>query len=137
MVLLNREATAEFVYRITNRVQNDEIKGTTGYPGVVKGRCKIIKDFRKARINDGDILVTGMTDPNFVPLMQSAGAIVTDAGGMLCHAAIVSRELKKPCVIGTQIATQILHDGDLVEVDAGRGIVKIIKKAKKRAKGIV
>jgi len=55
---------------------------------------------------------------------------VTDEGGITCHAAIISRELKKPCIIGTKIATKVLKDGDLVEVDADKGIVKILKKAK-------
>lgn len=59
--------------------------------------------------------------------MKKAAAFVTDEGGMLCHAAIVARELKKPCIIGTKFATQILRDGDLVEVDANRGIITILK----------
>jgi pyruvate,water dikinase len=68
-----------------------------------------------------------MTDPRYVPLMKKAGAIVTDAGGVLCHAAIVSRELKIPCVVGTKFATQVCKDGDVVEVDAERGIVTVVK----------
>jgi pyruvate,water dikinase len=59
--------------------------------------------------------------------MKKAGAIITDEGGITCHAAIVSRELKKPCIIGTKIATQVFKDGDMVEVDAENGIVKIIR----------
>jgi len=78
---------------------------------------------------DGDILVTSMTRPEFMPIMKRSGAVVTDEGGITCHAAIVSRELKKPCIIGTKIATQVLHDGDLVEVDADNGVVKIIEKS--------
>jgi len=70
--------------------------------------------------------VTGMTRPEFVPLMKKASAIVTDEGGITSHAAIVSRELGKPCVIGTQVATQILKNGDFVEVDADAGVVRII-----------
>jgi len=62
--------------------------------------------------------------------MKRASAIVTDEGGITCHAAIIARELKVPCVIGTKIATQVLKDGDLVEVNANQGIVKILKKAK-------
>jgi pyruvate,water dikinase len=65
-----------------------------------------------------------MTTPIFLPAMKKASAIITDEGGITCHAAIVSRELKKPCIIGTKIATQILKNGDLVEVDAERGIIK-------------
>ncbi len=60
--------------------------------------------------------------------MKRAAAFVTDEGGITCHAAIVAREMKKPCVIGTKIATQIFKDGDMVEVDAQRGVVRIIKR---------
>jgi pyruvate,water dikinase len=59
--------------------------------------------------------------------MQKAAAFVTDEGGLTCHAAIVAREMKKPCIIGTKIATKVLKDGDMVEVDANKGIVKILK----------
>jgi pyruvate,water dikinase len=68
-----------------------------------------------------------MTTPELVPLMQKAAAIVTDLGGILSHAAIVSRELGKPCVVGTGKATQVLNDGDLVEVDAENGTVRKIE----------
>jgi pyruvate,water dikinase len=61
--------------------------------------------------------------------MKKATAFVTDAGGILSHAAIVAREMKKPCIIGTGVATKVLKDGDLVEVDANKGVVKIIKRA--------
>ena len=108
-----------------------EIKGQVGNKGKYTGTARIIMnthDFSKMQA--GDVLVSTMTTPDFVVLMHKAGAIVTDIGGMLCHAAIVSREINKPCVIGTKFATQILHDGDLVEVDADNGIVRILKKAK-------
>ena len=65
-----------------------------------------------------------MTRPEYLPLMKKASAIVTDEGGITCHAAIVSRELGKPCVIGTKVATSTFHDGDVVEVDATKGTVK-------------
>ena len=78
--------------------------------------------------NDGDILVTGMTRPEFVPLMKRSAAIITDEGGITCHAAIISRELGIPCIIGTKVATQVLKDGDMVEVDADKGIVRILKQ---------
>lgn len=93
--------------------------------GYGKGRVKIVlsrNDFNKFK--DGDILVVPMTTPEFVPLMKKAAAIITDEGGISCHAAIISRELGKPCIIGTKIATQVLKDGDMVEVDADRGVVK-------------
>ncbi|MFH1506245.1 MAG: PEP-utilizing enzyme [archaeon] len=104
------------------------IKGQTASPGKVVGIVKIIMnkaDFGK--INTGDILVTTMTTPDFVPIMEKAVAIVTDEGGITCHAAIISRELKIPCIIGTRIATKVLKDGDKVEVDADHSIVKLIK----------
>ncbi len=80
------------------------------------------------QMKEGDILVAGQTRPFFMPAIRKAGAIVTDEGGITSHAAIVARELKKPCVIGTRIATEVLKDGDLVEVDADNGVVKILKK---------
>ena len=85
----------------------------------------IIEALRK--VKRGDILVTNMTTPDFVPIMKKVKAIITKEGGMTCHAAIISRELGVPCVVGTKVAMQVLKDGDLVEIDAGKGIVKIIK----------
>ena len=73
------------------------------------------------------MLITVMTHPEFLPIMRQAKAIVTDEGGITCHAAISAREFKVPCIIGTKIATKVLKDGDMVEVDAERGIVRIIK----------
>ena len=72
-----------------------------------------------------------MTTPDFVPLIRKASAIITNEGGITCHAAIVACELKKPCIVGTKIATKILRDGDLVEVDANNGVVRILERAKK------
>jgi pyruvate,water dikinase len=85
---------------------------------------RVIRSHEEAgRLDDGDVLVTHMTAPDWVPLMRRAAAIVTDSGGMTCHAAIVSRELGIPCVVGTVEATTTLHDGELVTVDAGSGVV--------------
>ncbi|MDI9312690.1 MAG: PEP-utilizing enzyme [Limnohabitans sp.] len=103
--------------------ETKEIKGSTAFGGKVQGIAKIIRNPKKQNFYEGDILITDMTRPEFVPLMKKASAIVTDQGGITCHAAIISRELKKPCVIGTKFATQILKDGDLVEVDANKGTV--------------
>lgn len=105
------------------------LKGLIARRGRAKGRVKIIlsgNDLHK--IKQGDIFVTTMTKPNFVPVIKKCAAIVTDEGSILCHAAIVSREFKIPCIIGTKIATKVLKDGDLVGVDADKGIVKILKK---------
>ncbi|MBI4049535.1 MAG: hypothetical protein HY395_01825 [Candidatus Doudnabacteria bacterium] len=101
--------------------------GQTACIGRARGRVKIIsgvKDLKKMK--DGDIMVAQMTNPDLVPAMKKAAAIVTDLGGITSHAAIVSRELKKPCVIGTKIATKVLKDGDLVEVDANNATIKKI-----------
>lgn len=128
----NVEAIKEGVYDVMDVDKNlTEIKGNIGCKGYSKARAKIIlsqKDFHK--LNEGEILVTSMTRPEFIPLMKKASAIVTDEGGITCHAAIVSREMNKPCVIGTKNASRILKDNDLVEVDANKGVVRIIEKAK-------
>lgn len=104
---------------------SDTIKGKTAWGGKAEGVVRIIFDPAKAdHFQQGDILVTGMTRPEYLSLMKKAAAFVTDAGGVLSHAAIVARELKKPCVIGTEIATKALKDGDRVEVDADAGTVR-------------
>ena len=77
-------------------------------------------------MRQGDILVTGMTSPDYIVVMKRAAAIVTDAGGMTQHAAVVSRELGVPCIVGTKVATQVFKDGELVEVDTEKGTVKKI-----------
>ncbi len=106
----------------------DVVKGQSAFKGVVQGRVRIVLDVSANHgFTQGEILVAGMTRPEYVPLMKKAAGIVTDEGGITCHAAIVSRELKIPCVTGTKIATRLLKDGDLVEVDANEGIVKILK----------
>ena len=104
-----------------------EVKGQSAYPGVVKGSVRIVLSLADSKnIKEGEVLVSTMTDPSYLPAMKRAIAFITDEGGILSHAAIVARELKKPCVIGTKIATKILKDGDLVEVDANTGRVRII-----------
>ncbi len=106
-----------------------EFKGQVAYPGTAKGKARVILDRRFAHeLQEGEILVTTMTSPEFVPSMKRASAIITNEGGILCHAAIMSRELRKPCVIGTKTATDVIKTGDLIEVDANNGIVKILKK---------
>lgn len=105
----------------------DSIQGASAYSGKVTGIARLIRNAHQAQtFHTGDILVTNNTTPEFVPLMKRAGAVVTDQGGITCHAAIISRELGIPCIIGTKIATKVLKDGDMVEVDAERGIVRIL-----------
>lgn len=104
-----------------------EFSGNTAYKGHAVGKVKIVKTARdNAKFAKGDILVSIITTPNLAPAMQKAAAIITDEGGITCHAAIFAREMKKPCVTGTRIATKVLKDGDLVEVDADKGVVKIL-----------
>ena len=95
--------------------------------GLVTGKVRIIIDPHNITdFSKGDILVTSMTTPEFVFVMKKSSAVVTDTGGLTSHAAIVSRELGIPCIVGTKIATRVFKDGDLVEVDAEKGVVRII-----------
>ncbi len=121
---------------ITNMISEDrkmdfdrniisEIRGQPACSGKVIGKVKVVLDPKEcSKIEKGDILVATMSTPDFLFGMFKAAAFVTDIGGMTCHAAIVAREMKKPCVIGTEIATKVLKDGDMVEVDAEKGVVR-------------
>ncbi|MBI5224516.1 hypothetical protein HY989_01465 [Candidatus Micrarchaeota archaeon] len=105
-----------------------ELKGQGASPGKVIGKVALILSITEiSKVKRGDILVASSTMPAFVPAMEKAAAIVTNEGGLLSHAAIISREFGKPCVVGTKIATKVLKDGDLVEVDANKGTVRKIK----------
>lgn len=105
-----------------------ELRGTIACKGSARGKVRIALSPEEAHLLEaGEILVTPMTNPDYVPAMRRSAAIVTDEGGLLCHAAIMSREFGKPCIIGTKIATRLLQDGDLVEVDAEKGIVRILE----------
>ena len=100
------------------------VKGLAASPGIGSGKVKVIFSVDELdKIKEGDVLVTTMTNPDMVPAMKRASAIVTDEGGMTCHAAIVSRELGIPCVVGTGNATEVLKDGMEVTVDGTRGVV--------------
>ncbi|MBI4043385.1 MAG: hypothetical protein HY393_01090 [Candidatus Diapherotrites archaeon] len=110
-----------------------EIRGQVANPGIVRGKVRLIyaqtknQEAEMSNMKEGEILVTGMTRPHLIAAMKKAAAIVTDEGGVTSHAAIVSRELNKPCVIGTKIATKWLKNGNMVEVDANKGIIRILK----------
>ncbi len=112
----------------TEEVQS--FKGSIAFKApAVTGSVRLVFTHDDIKLFPKDaILVTAMTSPDFVPAMKTASAIVTDEGGVTCHAAIVARELGKPCIIGTKIATKVLKDGDEIEVDAEQGVIKIIKK---------
>ena len=128
---LEKQEGIELV-RPSQELKSDNlIKGTTAMKGKAIGSVKIIlnpKDLYKIR--QGDILVTVMTSPDYVPALKKVSAIITNEGGIMCHAAINARETNKPCIIGTQIATHVLRDNDLVEVNASQdqGTVKILKR---------
>lgn len=115
--------------------KSTQIKGVPANNGVAKGHVKKIifgsyvnYEEEAKHMNKGDILVTLTTGPEMMVACQKAGAIVTDEGGITSHAAIVSRELGIPCIIGTKYATEILQDGDFVEVNATTGIVNVLKR---------
>ncbi len=100
------------------------LKGETASAGVYSGRVRMVHDPSElGKVEKGDVLVTTMTTPDMVPAMQRAGAIITNEGGMTCHAAIVSREMGTPCIVGTEHATEVLKDEEIVTVHATRGIV--------------
>ncbi len=100
------------------------VKGLPASPGIASGRARILLDVKDAKdFQKGDILVTKMTDPDWVPIMKIASAIVTDEGGITSHAAIVSRELGIPAVVGTKEGTKVIKDGQDITVDATRGVV--------------
>ncbi|MBU0472207.1 MAG: hypothetical protein KKF89_01045 [Nanoarchaeota archaeon] len=107
-----------------------EVRGMVANSGKVTGKVRVINALTENQdkaINDmkqGEVLVTGMTRPHLIVAMKKASAIVTDEGGITSHAAIISRELGKPCIIGTKIATKVFKDGDLVEVDGSKGLVR-------------
>jgi len=108
--------------------EKTELKGSAAFPGKVIAKAKIIlgrKDFYK--LKRGEILIAPNTRPEYVPIIKIAGAIISEEGGITCHTAIVSRELKKPAIIGVQGIINIIKDGDTVEVDTDKGIVRKLK----------
>lgn len=116
------------LYLENSVIQTSKIAGTVACRGgIIKGVVQTLFNSKEvAKFKPDNILLTPMTSPEYLPAIHKAKAIVTDEGGLSCHAAIVSRELGIPCVIGTKIATKVFKDGDMVEVDATRGIVRKI-----------
>jgi len=125
--LLKKYLTVKKKHITVKPTDTDSIAGIVASKGKANGRIIVVYDIKDAKlIKDGDILVTKMTSPILTLLLPKISAIVTDKGGMLSHAAILAREIGVPCIVGTQVATKVLKDGDLVEVDAYRGIVRKI-----------
>lgn len=110
--------------------RKSSLKGLIAFAGKIQGTARIIFSQKEQdKIKEGDILITSMTTPELIGAMRRAGAFVTDEGGILSHAAVVAREFKKPCIVGTGTATRIIKDGDLVEVDADHGVVRILERS--------
>ena len=110
---------------------NNEIRGIAASGGYVVGRAmKITRfaDYEDVLFDEGLILVTIEADPDLLPVMKKSIAVITDQGGITCHAAVIAKEFNIPCVIGTEIATKYINTGDLLEVDASRGLIKIINE---------
>jgi phosphohistidine swiveling domain-containing protein len=115
------------IFKLFELSTSRELTGHVAFRGKVTGRVKIVlseDDFNK--VEEGDVLVAWMTRPEYVPVLKKVAAIITNEGGITCHAAIVARELKKPCIVDTKHATSVLKDGDMVEVDAETGKIKIL-----------
>lgn len=134
--LFGREAQDYFsaLHQKKKKKKNEDLKGLVASKGMVRGKVKIInvedlKQLEKdiAEFEKGEILVTTMTSPSMMPLAKKAAAIVTNEGGICSHAAIISRELRIPCIVGTHDATRVLKTGDTVEVDALTGRVRKVK----------
>lgn len=104
--------------------QENTIKGMTACRGIAQGKVGVIFNSEQVKDFDADVLITPMTAPDFLPAIERAKAIVTDEGGLTSHIAIVARELEKPCIMSTKIATKVFKDGDLVEVDANNGTIR-------------
>jgi phosphoenolpyruvate synthase/pyruvate phosphate dikinase len=117
------------VNSLLNQYRINEVAGKSAFISEkVIGTARIVLNNSQVnKVKEGDILIAGMTKPDYMPAIKKAKALVTDEGGLTCHAAIVARELKKPCIIGTKIATLVFKDGDTVEVDSNTGVVKLIK----------
>jgi phosphohistidine swiveling domain-containing protein len=118
------EMYADMAITKPKKASGSSVSGLTGSQGKAEGPVKIVDP---EKINDdfpeGAVLVCAVTTPDYVPLMKKAGAIVTDQGGILSHAAIIARELKVPCIVGTGNATKVLKNGQVVSVDADAGTV--------------
>ena len=93
----------------------------------MQGTARVVRSLAEAaKLGEGDVLVTGTTSPPWTPLFATAGAIVTDTGGILSHCAVVAREYRIPAVVGTGAATQMIEDGQTIEVDGDSGTVRIV-----------
>lgn len=132
LIIISEKKKNKILKEIEKQPKESEIKGIIACKGAenkYRGKVRIVlypQDGKKIRKND--FLVATMTSPDYIQAMKKAAGFITDEGGVTCHAAIVAREMNKPCITGTKIATRALKDGDLVEVDAEKGIVRVLKR---------
>jgi phosphohistidine swiveling domain-containing protein len=126
--LLKDNLTGIELFKNDTLTNNALIKGNIGCSGKVVGKAKVILDHEVGDnvVNNDEILVCHFTSPDFLPLITASIGVITDIGGILSHAAIVCRELKKPCLIGTKVATQRIKTGDFIEVNAFDGYVRFL-----------
>jgi phosphoenolpyruvate synthase/pyruvate phosphate dikinase len=123
------DESSKFLRLVSIEGSNSALKGSPASPGKIKGQISIILNVSQmSKFKKGDILVAPFTNVNYLPVMHQAKAILTETGGLTSHAAIVSRELGKPSIVGIKNLITILNDGDWVEVDADKGTVKILGK---------
>lgn len=123
---------AEEILWKTSTLSQDDISGSCACPGTVVGTARVIRSKKQLHeLQPNEILVTGMTDPDFVPFLRKAIGIITDDGGITSHSAIISRELKIPCIVGTKTATRKIKTGDLVDLRAHHGLARVIERIEK------
>ena len=128
-LLLTKGKLNEWKDKFSKAYEGEVVKGIVTCKGEAEGKVVIVKDRSELhKVEVGDILVTPLTTPDFVIAMKKSVGIVTDLGGITSHAAVTSRELGIPCIVGTKNATKNLKDGDLVKLDTEKGIVEVLKK---------
>ena len=108
--------------------KKNELIGDKVSFGKIRGKAKVLNSVNEKVFNPGEILITKATDPGWTPLIINCGGIVLEVGGMLQHGALVSREFNKPCVVGIDNVTNIIKDGEEIEVDAIEGIVRLLDR---------
>jgi pyruvate, water dikinase len=136
MMLFAHEDAGKIAAEFTSLGKASSVTGLVASAGMAKGRAIVAPAITNpdvvrqldSMMKKGDILIAHSTTPEFMPLCSKAAAIVTDQGGMLSHAAIVARELKVPCIIGTGSATRLFSNGDIILVDAEKGIARNVGK---------
>ncbi len=132
-IIFNYDKHFAEIIGLTDEIIPDtnELKGITACKGKAQGIARIInKPYEMNKFREGDIIISINTTPDLMPVLKKCKAIVTDEGGLTCHASIVSRELNKPCIVGTKFATKVFKDNDILEVDADKGIVTRISSKK-------